>query len=185
MTAWLTPTKCSSCPPPATARKIKTTRLLRAARGCPGVIHIFGRQTNDDRKLEGEIDQGNAAMAWLAASVHHPGGCVRTLGKRLYVRRVSVLRNAGRALCLLPPAELRRLQGRRVRHRHRRRRHRGRHERLWQATHIKDKLNEYDPSAETLYCCSIACSAEGKPTAAGNYYVDPLLANVVSTTSPS
>ena len=26
----------------------------------PGVIHIFGRQTNDDRKLEGEIDQGNA-----------------------------------------------------------------------------------------------------------------------------
>lgn len=26
----------------------------------PGVTHIFGRQTNDDRKCEGTIDQGNA-----------------------------------------------------------------------------------------------------------------------------
>ena len=26
----------------------------------PGVVHIFGRQTNDDRKLEGAVDQGNA-----------------------------------------------------------------------------------------------------------------------------
>ena len=26
----------------------------------PGVVHIFGRQTNDDRKMEGDIDQGNA-----------------------------------------------------------------------------------------------------------------------------
>jgi 4-hydroxybutyryl-CoA dehydratase/vinylacetyl-CoA-Delta-isomerase len=33
--------------------------------------------------------------------------------------------------------------------------------------------------AETMYCCSIACSAEGKPTEAGSYYVDTLLANTV------
>ena len=26
----------------------------------PGVLHIFGRQSNDGRKLEGDIDQGNA-----------------------------------------------------------------------------------------------------------------------------
>ena len=26
----------------------------------PGITHIFGRQTNDDRKMEGTIDQGNA-----------------------------------------------------------------------------------------------------------------------------
>ena len=25
-----------------------------------GVFHIFGRQTNDDRKFEGDVDQGNA-----------------------------------------------------------------------------------------------------------------------------
>ena len=31
---------------------------------------------------------------------------------------------------------------------------------------------------ETLYCCGIACSAEGLPTASGNYIIDLLLANV-------
>ena len=31
---------------------------------------------------------------------------------------------------------------------------------------------------ETLYSCGIACSAEGSKTESGNYYVDPLLANV-------
>ena len=31
---------------------------------------------------------------------------------------------------------------------------------------------------ETLYCCGIACSAEGQATAAGNYQIDLLLANV-------
>lgn len=31
---------------------------------------------------------------------------------------------------------------------------------------------------ETLYCCGIACSAEGAPTKSGNYLIDLLLANV-------
>ena len=31
---------------------------------------------------------------------------------------------------------------------------------------------------ETLYCCGIACSAEGHPTESGNYLIDLLLANV-------
>ncbi|MBE6032433.1 MAG: 4-hydroxybutyryl-CoA dehydratase, partial [Clostridiales bacterium] len=31
---------------------------------------------------------------------------------------------------------------------------------------------------ETLYCCGIACSAEGYATKAGNYQIDLLLANV-------
>ena len=44
--------------------------------------------------------------------------------------------------------------------------------------HVKEKINEMIHMTETLYACSIACSAEGKPTAAGSYYVDPLLANV-------
>ena len=29
----------------------------------PGVVHIFGRQTNDTRRLEGDIDTGNAEFA--------------------------------------------------------------------------------------------------------------------------
>ena len=46
------------------------------------------------------------------------------------------------------------------------------------ASHIKDKLIEMIHLNETLYCCGIACSAEGYPTAAGNYQIDLLLANV-------
>jgi len=46
------------------------------------------------------------------------------------------------------------------------------------ATHIKDKLIEMTHLNETLYCCGIACSAEGYPTAAGNFQIDLLLANV-------
>lgn len=46
------------------------------------------------------------------------------------------------------------------------------------ASHVKDKLIEMTHLNETLYCCGIACSAEGAPTAAGNYQIDLLLANV-------
>jgi 4-hydroxybutyryl-CoA dehydratase/vinylacetyl-CoA-Delta-isomerase len=46
------------------------------------------------------------------------------------------------------------------------------------ASHIKDKLIEMTHLNETLYCCGIACSAEGHPTESGNYIIDMLLANV-------
>lgn len=46
------------------------------------------------------------------------------------------------------------------------------------ATHIKDKLIEMTHLNETLYCCGIACSAEGTKTEAGNYQINMLLANV-------
>ena len=46
------------------------------------------------------------------------------------------------------------------------------------ASHIKDKLIEMTHLNETLYCCGIACSADGHPTASGNYIIDLLLANV-------
>ena len=45
------------------------------------------------------------------------------------------------------------------------------------ASHIKDKLIEMTHLNETLYCCGIACSAEGAPTESGNYMIDLLLAN--------
>ena len=47
-----------------------------------------------------------------------------------------------------------------------------------EASHIKDKLVEMTQLNEQLYCAGIASSAEGYPTAAGNYMVDLLLANV-------
>ena len=46
------------------------------------------------------------------------------------------------------------------------------------ASHIKDKLIEMTHLNETLYCCGIACSAQGFKTKAGNYLIDLLLANV-------
>ena len=46
------------------------------------------------------------------------------------------------------------------------------------ASHVKDKLIEMTHLNETLYCCGIACSAEGTQTASGNYIIDMLLANV-------
>ena len=46
------------------------------------------------------------------------------------------------------------------------------------ASHIKDKLIEMTHLNETLFCCGIACSAEGSKTESGNYYINNLLANV-------
>ena len=46
------------------------------------------------------------------------------------------------------------------------------------ASHIKSKLNEMIHLTETLYACSIACSAEGVQLPSGQYFVNMLLANV-------
>ena len=46
------------------------------------------------------------------------------------------------------------------------------------ASHVKDKLIEMTHLNETLYCCGIACSAEGWATESGSYMIDLLLANV-------
>ena len=46
------------------------------------------------------------------------------------------------------------------------------------ASHVKDKIIEMCHLNETLYSCGIACSAEGRKTAAGNYLIDVLLANI-------
>lgn len=46
------------------------------------------------------------------------------------------------------------------------------------AGHINDKLVEMIHLNETIYSCGIACSATGERTAAGNFQVNMLLANV-------
>lgn len=46
------------------------------------------------------------------------------------------------------------------------------------ASHVKDKLIEMIHLNESLYCCGLACSFEGKRTESGNYMVDLLMANV-------
>ncbi len=46
------------------------------------------------------------------------------------------------------------------------------------ASHIKEKVTEMIHLSETLYCSSIATSAEGWQTPSGGYMVDTMLANV-------
>ena len=46
------------------------------------------------------------------------------------------------------------------------------------ASAVKDKLVEMTHLNETMYCCGIACSADGHPTKAGNYEINLLEANV-------
>jgi len=46
------------------------------------------------------------------------------------------------------------------------------------ASHVKDKLVEMIHLNESLYACGIACSAEGRKTASGNYLIDMMLANI-------
>jgi 4-hydroxybutyryl-CoA dehydratase/vinylacetyl-CoA-Delta-isomerase len=46
------------------------------------------------------------------------------------------------------------------------------------ASHVRDKITEMIHLNETLFCCGVACSSRGCATAAGNYEVDALLANI-------
>jgi 4-hydroxybutyryl-CoA dehydratase / vinylacetyl-CoA-Delta-isomerase len=46
------------------------------------------------------------------------------------------------------------------------------------ASHIRDKIVEMIHLNETMFACGIACSSMGHQTAAGNYEIDMLLANV-------
>lgn len=46
------------------------------------------------------------------------------------------------------------------------------------ASHIREKIIEMNHLNETLYACGLACSHEGQATAAGNFQVNLLLANV-------
>lgn len=145
----------------------------------PGIIHIFGRQTNDDRKCEGEIDQGNARYGIVGGecltvleNVFVPWDkvfmCGETEFSGLLVERFACYHRQNYGGCkggvsdvvIGAAAVMADMSG------------------YGKAAHIKEKLNEMIHLAESLYACSIACSAEGRQTASGAYYVDPLLANV-------
>jgi 4-hydroxybutyryl-CoA dehydratase/vinylacetyl-CoA-Delta-isomerase len=49
---------------------------------------------------------------------------------------------------------------------------------VYKASHVRDKIIEMVHLNETMWACSVACSAMGHPTAAGNWEMDMLLANV-------
>ena len=145
----------------------------------PGVVHIFGRQTNDDRKCEGDIDQGNARYGIVGGEcltvledVFVPWDKVFMCGEvefsGMLVERFACYHRQNYGGCksgvsdvvIGAAAVMADMSG------------------YGKAAHVKDKLNEMIHMAESLYACSIACSAEGRTTASGAYFVDPLLANV-------
>jgi len=146
----------------------------------PGVLHIFGRQTNDERRLYGgRIDQGNAQYGIVGGEaltvledVFVPWENVFMCGETQYagllVERFASYHRQNYGGCkggvsdvvTGAAALLAEYNG------------------VSKVSHIKDKLIEMILLTETLYSGSLACSYEGKPTASGAYFVDPLLANV-------
>jgi len=143
-----------------------------------GVTHIFGRQTNDQRKY-GQIDQGNMNFGVVGGesltildNVFVPWDKVFMCGETefagLLVERFASFHRQNYGGCkggvadviIGATAAMADYNG------------------VPKANHIKDKLIEMVLLTETLYCCSIACSADGQKLASGAYYVNPLLANV-------
>lgn len=146
----------------------------------PGVIHIFGRQTNDQRRLTGDIDTGNSEFAIVGGEtltilndVFVPWDRVFMCGEyqyaQEYVETFAAYHRQNYGGCKVGLADviigataaMAEFNG------------------VPKASHIRDKLIEMINMAETMYNCSIACSCEGSKTPAGSYYVNTLLANTV------
>jgi 4-hydroxybutyryl-CoA dehydratase/vinylacetyl-CoA-Delta-isomerase len=145
----------------------------------PGVIHIFGRQTNDTRKCNCFLDQGNVEYGIVGGealivfdNVFVPWEHVFMCGEYEFayelVERFATAHRQNYGGCKTGLADaligatyaLAQAQG------------------TDRASHTRDKLVEMVHLTETLYCCSIACSCQGYALPAGSYMADPLLANV-------
>lgn len=143
-----------------------------------GIFYIYGRQSCDTRKLEGsEIDVGNAMYGGHEAlmvfeNLFIPWEYVFMCGEYefsgMLVERFAGYHRQSYGGCkagvgdvLIGAAALA-----------------AEYNGVDKASHVRDKLIEMVHLNETLYCCGIACSAEGHRTASGTYLIDLLLANV-------
>jgi 4-hydroxybutyryl-CoA dehydratase / vinylacetyl-CoA-Delta-isomerase len=143
----------------------------------PGLSYIYGRQSCDTRALEGnEIDQGNARFGGQEAvividDVFVPYSHVFMDGEfefaaplverfTAYHRRSYVCKTGVGDVLIGAAATIADYNG------------------VSKASHIRDKLVEMTHLNETIYGAGIASSHESKPTAAGNYQNDEMLANV-------
>jgi 4-hydroxybutyryl-CoA dehydratase/vinylacetyl-CoA-Delta-isomerase len=144
----------------------------------PGLFFIYGRQSCDTRKLEGSsIDVGNhqygghevlavfddVFVPWPRVFLCGETDFVGSLVERFagYHRQSYGGCKVGVGDVLIGAASLAAdFNG------------------TAKASHIVDKIIEMVHLNETLYSCGLACSSEGRPTAAGNYEIDMLLANV-------
>jgi 4-hydroxybutyryl-CoA dehydratase/vinylacetyl-CoA-Delta-isomerase len=143
----------------------------------PGITYIYGRQSCDSRALEGgEIDQGNAQFGGQEALIvfddvfvprshifmNGESEFAATLVERFtgYHRRSYVCKTGLGDVIIGAAATIADYNG------------------ASKASHVRDKLVEMAHLNETIYGAGIAASHESKPTAAGNYQCDEMLANV-------
>ena len=143
-----------------------------------GIFMIIGRQSCDTRKLEGsEMDVGNSEFGGMEAlvifdDVFVPNDRIFLNGETefagMLVERFAGYHRQSYGGCKVGVGDV--LIGAAA--------VAADYNGAAKATHIKDKLIEMTHLNETLYCCGIACSAEGTPTPSGNYMIDLLLANV-------
>lgn len=144
-----------------------------------GIYMIYGRQSCDTRKLEdgADVDLGNAKFGGQEAlvvfdNVFIPNEYVFMAGEydfaNMMVERFAGYHRQSYGGCKVGVGDV--LIGAAALA--------AEYNGAQKASHIKDKLIEMIHLNETLYCCGIACSAEGQKTEAGNYQIDLLLANV-------
>ena len=144
----------------------------------PGITMIIGRQSCDTRKREGsEMDVGNSEFGGVEAltifdNVFVPNDRIFLCGESefagMMVERFAGYHRQSYGGCKVGVGDV--LIGAAA--------VAADYNGAAKASHIKDKLIEMTHLNETLYCCGIACSAEGHPTESGNYMIDLLLANV-------
>jgi len=147
----------------------------------PGVLHIFGRQTNDGRRMEGgDLDLGNAKYGIVGGEaltvledVFVPWErvfmCEEYQYVGLLVERFASYHRQNYGGCKAGVSDV--IIGATSAM--------AEYNGAAKASHVRDKVVEMVHLTETLYCGSIACSCEGAATASGAYFVDPLLANTV------
>ncbi|WP_066648797.1 4-hydroxyphenylacetate 3-hydroxylase family protein [Christensenella timonensis] len=145
----------------------------------PGVTHVFGRQTNDDRK-KCKMDQGNCMYGIVGGEaitiledVFVPWDKVFMAGEYEFsgslVERFATLHRQNYGGCKSGVSDV--VTGASAAM--------AEYNGAGKASHIKDKLIEMMHLTESLYCCSVACSAEGGKLPSGAYYPDPMLGNIV------
>lgn len=146
-----------------------------------GITMVFGRQTNDSRRLEsGDVDLGNFAYgpvggeaAVIFDDVFVPWErvflCGETEFSGMFVDRFATAHRQNYGGCKAGicdvmtgaaalVAEFQGTDG---------------------ASHVRDKITEMIHLTETLHCCSLACSYEGERTPSGAWMADRLKANIV------
>jgi Aromatic ring hydroxylase len=143
-----------------------------------GMVYVYGRQSSDTRKLEeGDIDPGNKyfggqEVTTIFNDVFVPWDkvfmCGETEFSGMLVERFAGYHRQSYGGCKVGVGDTLIGAAKAITD----------YQGASQASHVKDKIIEMCHLNETLYACGIACSAEGSRTAAGNYMINILLANI-------